>query len=103
MILIESFLTWVLYKCFKLIYVYLSEEIRFENAIDVWNWWYKPTYMTRCFFFSILFLKVHNLNNSIYIWNCYNQEQFLNEKVGIKSPASKAFAWNFVQLSIQKS
>ena len=54
------------------------------------------------FFYNIFSSNVHDLNDSIYLWNCCNQEQFSNKKVIMKSLAIKIFAWNFLQLPIQK-
>ena len=43
---------------------------------------------------------VHYLNNSIYLWNCCNQAQFLDKKVIMKCLAIKIFAWIFLRFPI---
>ena len=35
-------------------------------------------------------------------WNCCNEAQFLNRKIIMKCSAIKIFAWNVLQLPIQK-
>ena len=55
------------------------KRVRFANVIAVSKWWYKSIYM---FVFSQYFLlNVHQLNESIYIWNCSNQAQFFKQKI----------------------
>ena len=48
---------------------------------------------------------MYHLNDSfdsIDIWNCSNQAQFLNKEIIMKCLAIKFFAWTFLKLSIQK-
>ena len=59
-----------LYDCFKLLYAYWNEG---EKICEC----YSCLKMVIQVHFS---LNVHHLNDSIYIWNCYNQTQFLKQK-----------------------
>ena len=48
---------------------------------------------------------MYHLNDSfdsIDIWNCCNQAQFLNKEIIMKCLTIKFFAWTFLKLSIQK-
>ena len=61
----------------KLIYEYLNERDKgHENG--VWKWWYNPIYML--VFLQYFSSNLHHLSDSIFIWNCCNQAQFLNKK-----------------------
>ena len=47
-------------------------------------------------------VRVRLFSVCIYLWNCWNQAQFLNKKIMMNCLAIEMFAWNFLQLSIQK-
>ena len=53
-------------------------------------------------FFTNFSLDIHHLNDSIYIWNCCNQAQFLSKNIVMKCLAIKIFAWKFLQPPVQK-
>ena len=72
--------------------------VRFANIIAVWKWSYKPIYML--VFPQYFLLNGHPLNGFIYIWN--NKAQFLKKKIIMKCLMIKIFAWNFLQLPVQK-
>ena len=52
--------------------------------------------------FTVFYIKRASLKRSIRLSNCCNQGQLLNKKVIMKCLAIKIFAWNFLQLPIQK-
>ena len=61
----------------KLIYEYLNERDKgHENG--VWKWWYNPIYML--VFLQYFSSNLLHLSDSIFIWNCCNQAQFINKK-----------------------
>ena len=45
---------------------------------------------------------MYHLNDSIDIWNYWNQVQVLNKEIIMKCLVIKTFAWKFLQLPIQK-
>ena len=96
----SSFLTGVLYYCFKLIYAYLNEGHQFCECYSC----LKMVILAHLHvgFLQCFSLNVHYLSDSNYLWNCCNQGQLLNKKVIMKCLAIKFFAWNFLQLQIQK-
>ena len=73
MILIKSFLTGVLYDCFKLVYTLLNERDKVHK-------YYSSLKMIRQAHLNVGFsLNMQNSNNSIYIWNCCNQTQIFKK------------------------
>ena len=61
----------------KLIYEYLNERDKgHENG--VWKWWYNPIYVL--VFLQYFSSNLLHLSDSIFIWNCCNQAQFINKK-----------------------
>ena len=91
MILIISFLTGVLYDCFKLIYAYLNEGDKVRECYSCLKLIVQAHLHVG--FFTVFFIKRASLKRFyLYMRNCFNQAQFLNKKIIMKCLAIKIFA-----------
>ena len=91
MILIKSFLTWVLYDCFKLIYAYLNEADKVRECYNCLKIMMQANLHVR-FFLQYCLLNAHQLNGSIYRRNCCTQTELKhknNHEMSCDFPDSK--------------
>ena len=101
MILIKSFLTGVLYDCFKFIYAYLNEGDEVRECYGCLKMMIQVHLHVG--FFTIFFIKRPSFKRfNLYMKLLQSSTVSKRKKIIMKCLAIKSFAWNFLQLPIKK-